>query len=71
MITNATCRPRIWKRCVDDTFTVLDQDHVDGFLQHSHQPIIRFTMEVEEDNTIPFLDTTVTRDSDGLFTTTF
>ena len=53
------------------TFTVLDQDHVDGFLQHSHQPIIRFTMEVEEDNTIPFLDTTTTRDSDGLFTTTF
>ena len=53
------------------TFPVLDQDHVDGFLQHSHQPIIRFTMEVEEDNTIPFLDTTTTRDSDGLFTTTF
>ena len=25
-------------------------------------------MEIEKDNTIPFLDTTVTRDSDGLLT---
>ena len=51
---------------------VLDRDHVDGFLQHlnSQQPTIRFTMEIEKDNTIPFLDTTVTRDSDGLLTST-
>ena len=28
-------------------------------------------MEIEKDNTIPFLDTTVTRDPDGLLTTTF
>ena len=63
-ITSATCKPKIWKRYVDDTFTVLDRDHVDGFLQHlnSQQPTIRFTMEIEKDNTIPFLDTTVTRD---------
>ena len=27
-------------------------------------------MEIEKDNTFPFLDTTVTRDSDGLLTTT-
>ncbi|XP_066025003.1 uncharacterized protein [Pocillopora verrucosa] len=51
---------------------VLDRNHVDGFLQHlnSQQPTIRFTMEIEKDNTIPFLDTTVTRDSDGLLTST-
>ena len=43
-----------------------------AFLQHlnSQQPTIRFTMEIEKDNTIPFLDITVTRDSDGLVTTT-
>ena len=71
-ITNATCKPKIWKRYVDDTFTVLDRDHVDGFLQYlnSQQPTIRFTMEIEKDNAIPSLDTTVTRDSDGLLTTT-
>ena len=63
-IANATCKPKIWKRYEDDTFTVLDRNHVNGFLQHlnSEQPIIRFTMEIEKDNTIPFLDTTVIRD---------
>ena len=72
-ITNATCKPKIWKRYVDDNFTVLDRDHVMDFLQHlnSQQPSIRFTMEIKKDNTIPFLDTTVTRETDGLLTTTF
>ena len=44
-----------------------------AFLQHlnSQQPTIRFTMEIKKDNTIPFLDTTVTRETDGLLTTTF
>ena len=43
-----------------------------AFLQHlnSQQPTIRFTMEIEKDNTIPFHETTVTRDSDSLLTTT-
>ena len=36
-ITNATCKPKIWKRYVDDTFTVLDRDHVDGFFTTSKQ----------------------------------
>ena len=51
--------------------TVLNRDHVNGFLQHlnNQQSIIRFTMEIEKDNTIPFLDTSVTRDSDGLLIT--
>ena len=50
---------------------MLNRDNVNSFLQHlnSQQPTIRFTMEIEKDNTIPFLDTSVTRDSDGLLTT--
>ena len=68
----ATYKPKIWKRYVDDTFTVLGKDYVDGFLQHlnSQQPTIRFTMEIEKDNTTTFLDTSVSRDSNGLLTTT-
>ena len=27
-IANATCKHKIWKRCVDDTFTVLDRDYM-------------------------------------------
>ena len=70
-IASAIHKPKIWKRYVDDTFTILDRDQVDGFLQHlnNQQPTIRFTMETEKDNSIPFLDTSVIRDSNGLLTT--
>ena len=70
-LTSTPCMPKIWKRCVDDAFTILSRDKVNIFLQHlnSQQPTIRFTMETETNNTIPFLDTLVTRDSDGYFFT--
>ena len=53
-IESAPCKPKIWKRYVDDTFTVLDRDRVDVFLQHLNcqQPSIRFTMEIENNNKI-------------------
>ena len=41
-----------------------------NFIRSSHDGVISFTMETEKDNTIPFLDTTVTRDSDCPLTTT-
>jgi len=49
-IATATYKPKIWKRYVDGTFTILGKDYVDGFLQHlnSQQPRIRFTMEIEK-----------------------
>jgi len=55
-IATATFKPKIWKGYVDDTFTIVGKVHLDGFLQHlnSQQPTIRFTMEIEKDNTIPF-----------------
>ena len=70
-LTFTPCMPKIWKRYVDDTFTILSRDKVGIFLRHpnSHQPTIRFTMETETNNTIPFLDTLVTRDSDGYLST--
>ena len=66
-LTSTPCMPKIWKRYVDDTFTILSRGKVDIFLQHlnGQQPTIRFTMGTETNNTIPFLDTLVTRDSDG------
>ena len=41
-------KPRVSKRYVDDTFTVLDCESVDSFLQHlnNQQPSIRFTMHL-------------------------
>jgi len=54
-IATATYKPKIWKRYIDDTFTILGKDYVDGFLLHlnSQQTTIRFTMEIEKDNPIP------------------
>ena len=52
-------------------FLLLNLHQVNGFLQHlnNQQPTIHFTMETEKDNSIPFLDTSVIRDSNGLLTT--
>ena len=63
--------PRIWKRYVDDTFTILDRGNVDSLLQHlnNQQPSICFTMETENDYKLAFLDTAVSREPDGRLTT--
>ena len=66
--------PRIWKRYVDDTFTVIKQHNVDNFLSHLNQQhlSIRFTMETENNNKIVFLDTLVIREPDGkLYTSVY
>ena len=59
--------PRIWKRYVDDTFTITKKNNVDNFFNHLNQqhPSIHFTMETENNNKIAFLDTLVTREPDG------
>ena len=59
--------PRIWKRYVDDTFTVMKQHNGDNFLRHLNQKhsSIRFTVETENNNKIAFLDSLVTRETDG------
>ena len=66
-ITTSSYEPRIWKRYVDDTFTILDRENVDDFLQYlnNQQPSIRFTMETEKDNKL----TAVLREPDGRLTT--
>ena len=70
-ITTLSYDPRIWKRYVDNTFTILDRENVNDFLQHlnNQQPSIRFTMETEKDNKLAFLDTAVLREPDGHLTT--
>ena len=72
-ITTSSYKPTIWKRYVDDTFTILDRGNVDDFLQHlnNQQPSIRFTMETENNNKLAFLDTAVSREPDGRLTTMY
>ena len=50
-------KPGIWKRYVDDTYTILDRGNVDSFLQHlnNQQSSIRLTMETENHYKLAFL----------------
>jgi hypothetical protein len=63
--------PQFWKRYVDDTITALPEDTVSHFHSHlnSVNPHIKFTVETESDNCLPFLDILLTHESDGNITT--
>ncbi|XP_019870071.1 uncharacterized protein LOC109598606 [Aethina tumida] len=58
-------KPSVWYRYVDDTFVIWKhgQEKLDQFLKHlnSQHNIIEFTMELEKENQIPFLDVPVKR----------
>ena len=62
-------KPEWWSRYVDDTFIILAHGREDlvKFVDHlNKQPdSIKFTMEMEENNCLPFLDTLIIRKQDG------
>ena len=69
--SNSTAPPRVWRRYVDDTWVVQQQEHQQQFLQHINtvDPSIQFTVEeAKEDGSIPFLDTVIRPEEDGSFT---
>ena len=69
-LTNNQFRPSIWFRYVDDTFSLFDsRDTASRFLDflNSRHPNIKFTMELEENREIPFLDVCI----EGYLTTHF
>ena len=61
-----------WKRYVDDTLTALRQDKVQRFNEHLNtiETTLQFTVEMEIEGTLPFLDTRVTHHFDGSLSTT-
>ena len=64
--------PRFWKRYVDDNFAVIWSRHLMNFLGHLNsqkQGVIRFTHEVEEDQSLPFLDILVLQSMEGKLNT--
>jgi hypothetical protein len=68
-LSSAPLKPTLFLRYVDDTFVVWPhgRSSLDHFLDHmNHQhSSIKFTMEVEENNRLPFLDVSVYRRTDG------
>ena len=59
--------PIFWKRYVDDTCVALLPSLVGSFHQHlnSIEPSIQFTVEIENNGCLPFLDILITRNNDG------
>jgi hypothetical protein len=68
-VSSAIKKPAWWFRFVDDTFVVWPhgKDELQEFLRHlnSIHPNFTFTMEVEQNKVLPFLDVLVSRRPDG------
>ena len=66
---NAKISPSFWNRYVDDTFTMFhNQDSANEFLHYLNgcHSNIKFTIEFEQNNAIPFLDILITRNQNSI-----
>ncbi|XP_068696778.1 uncharacterized protein [Montipora foliosa] len=71
-LMNSRFCPSLWFRDVDSTFTMFDsKDNANEFLSflNSRHDSIKFTIEFEEDNKIPFLDILLKCCPDNTFST--
>jgi hypothetical protein len=68
-LNSSPFKPKYWNRFVDDTFVIWPHgwDKLDEFVTHLNKQSdhIKFTMEVENNNSLPFLDVRVTKRPDG------
>ncbi|KAL0266587.1 UNVERIFIED_CONTAM: hypothetical protein PYX00_009089 [Menopon gallinae] len=71
-LESAPLKPSHWFRYVDDTFVIWPHgsETLPDFLNHlnSIHPDIQFTLELESEGTLPFLDVLITRHPDGKLT---
>ncbi|XP_068757563.1 uncharacterized protein [Montipora capricornis] len=70
-LLNAKVSPLFWNRYVDDTFTMFhNKDSANEFLHYLNgcHRNIKFTIEFEHNNAIPFLDILVTPNQNNAFT---
>jgi len=62
-------KPKLWKRFVDDTFIIWPhgKEKIIIFLQHlnNQSNSINFTMAMEENGSLPFLNILINRNQDG------
>ena len=73
-LLTAPVTPACWYRKVDDVFAILNEtDDPETLLNHlnTQSNHIKFTMETESENQLPFLDVLVTRTTDGLQTSVY
>ena len=60
--------PKYWGRYVDDAFSIVKKVKIEEFSLHlnSRHPSIQWTNELEEDKSLPMLDTLTIRTEDGM-----
>ena len=65
-LRSVPAKPQLWKRYVDDSCCIVKKGTMEGLLSHlnSVRPSIKFTVEVEKDGNLPFLDTLLQRRDD-------
>ena len=71
-LTSFNIQLPFWKRYVDDTITAVPKEKVSELLDHlnSIEDSINFTVEIEKNSKIPFLDILLTHEADGSVSTT-
>ena len=70
-ISSFSSSPKLWKRFVDDTFVIVQTNEVNRFFDHLNNvdPNINFTIELEQDDKLAFLDILFMRTQDGKLAT--
>ena len=68
-------KPKIWLRYVDDIISIWEhgREALEKFLSHlnSHRDSIKFSMEVEMNGCLPFLDVTIHKEGNKLYTSVY
>ena len=68
-LNNANRKPKLWLRYVDDIFVVWPHERVEllAFLEYisSIHSRIQITLELEQNNRLPFLDVLITKIREG------
>ena len=69
--TKLKCKVKLWKRFVDDMYCLVRSEYIDkvSLGLNSFRKNIKFRIEIEKDNLIPFLDILIIRESGNIETT--
>ena len=70
-LSSFSCKLPFWKRYVDDTCTTVPEVKIDELKNRLNgiEDSIQFTVEVENDSKLPFLDVLLHHEQDGSITT--
>ena len=73
VIPNLSNKVKLWKRFVDNTYCLAKSEYMANilFALNSFHKKINFTIEIEKDNTIPFLDILIIRKTGKIETTVY